>query len=285
MPLPKLIAILGPTASGKTELGIRIAKEISGEIISVDSRQMFRGMDIGTGKAVLDKVASGKSQVATVHGIPHFGIDILNPNEEFTAHQFKEFAEEKIEEILARGHVPMLVGGTGLYAQAIIDNFTFEQTKGEAKYDVLQIGLSVPRDELYSRIDARVHKMIDAGLVDEVRQLREKYSRQLREKYSRPAGSDVGDGGSSTEKTAKNAKPHTPDPRGREYSNAMTGIGYRQVCEHLDGKIDLEEATRIIKRDSRHYAKRQMTWFKRDGRIKWVEDGGEAMKLAKNFLK
>jgi len=235
MKLLKMIAIVGPTASGKTGISVEIAKKIGGEIISVDSRQMYCGMDIGTAK-----VSEEEKQ-----GVPHFGVDILNPDEEFTAHQFKEYAEQKIEGIIGRGHIPMLVGGTGLYVQAIVDNFDFEQAKGEPKYDVLQIGLFVPRDELYQRIDARVDRMMADGLVEEVRNLKKKYGCE---------------------------------------ANAMTGIGYRQMCEYLDGKVNLDEAIRITKRDSRHYAKRQMTWFKRDNRIWWVKGLDEAMQAIENWL-
>ena len=141
--------------------------------------------------------------------------------------------------------MPIVVGGTGLYIQALIDNFNFEGEQGESEYDALQIAVVWPREELYEQIDSRVDKMIEKGLVEEVRGLRERY------------GCDI---------------------------KSMTGIGYRQVCEYLDKKIDKEEMIRLIKRDTRHYAKRQMTWFKRDDRIHWVESKERARKLVLDHL-
>lgn len=312
--LPKIIAIVGPTASGKTKLGIEIAKRMNGEIISVDSRQVYRGMDIGTAKVGKDrKVPEDRKEkanllypepvegcVCVVNGISHWGIDLVEPNESFNVSDFKKYAEQKIEEILSRGHVPILVGGTGLWLSALIDNydltqtasdselraelekrsaadlfeeykkidpkgaevidkenkrrivralevikltnkpFSGQQTKGKPKYDVLQIGLLVDRAELYRRIDARVDEMIERGLVDEVRSLKEKF-------------------GCETE--------------------SMTGIGYRQICDYLDGKVTLPQAIEEIKKATRNYAKRQMTWFRRDPRIIWISSPEQALNL------
>lgn len=221
--LPKIIAIVGLTASGKSDLALEVAKEVGGELIAADSRTVYRGMDIGTAKT---------------KGI--LGVDLVDPNEDFTAADFKTYADKKIKEILKRGNVPILVGGTGLYVQAVIDNFSFEQTKGEAKYDALQIGININRDIVYQRIDARVDKMIERGLVEEVKVLQEKY------------GCDV---------------------------KSMTGIGYRQIGEYISGKRSLDEAIRLMKRDTRHYAKRQITWFKRDDRIVWVKSVEDAMDM------
>jgi len=284
MSLPKIISIVGPTASGKTGLGIEIAKLVDGEVISVDSRQVYRGMDIGTAK----------------DGRDHWGIDLVEPNEAYSVADFKVYAEEKIEEIIKRKRVPILVGGTGLWMQAVMDNydlaqttispvlrtelekrsvedlfaefkrldpegaevidkdnprrlvralevtllsgkpFSQQQTKGEAKYDVLQIGLQVDRAVLNERINHRVDEMIENGLVEEVQRLKTKY------------GCDI---------------------------EAMSGIGYRQIGTYLNGETTLVEAIEEIKKVTRHYAKRQMTWFKRDQRIHWVRTNAEAIAL------
>lgn len=331
--LPKIIAIVGPTASGKTGVGIEIAKRVGGEVMSVDSRQVYRGMDIGTAKVrpasviarsepqASDEVRRSQTRplgraISSIHdlfrdqpvivdGIPHWGIDLVDPDEDFSVADFKAYAERKIEEIVKRGHTPILVGGTGLWVSALIDNydltetagdpalrvelearplgdlfaefkrldpvgaeiidrenkrrvaralevckltgrpFSKQQTKGELKYNVLQIGLSVPREVLNERINDRVDEMIANGLVSEVRRLRDQYG----------CGID-----------------------------AMTGIGYRQICAFLEGDTSLAEAIEATKKATRQYAKRQMTWFKRDPRIHWITDTQEAVELASRFL-
>ena len=321
--LPKLIAIVGPTASGKTALGIEVAKLVGGEVISVDSRMIYRGMNVGTAKPEEDhievveddedkpfvpssiNILFGGGKDFLVEGIPHWGIDLVNPDEDYSVAQFKTYAEKKISEILKRGRVPILVGGTGMWLSAIVDNldlsstpsdealrqeletrpisdlfaeykrldpvgaetidrenkrrvlralevtkitgkpFSQLQTRGEPKYDVLQIGLNVDREVLNERINDRVDEMIGRELVTEVRRLKETYGCAI---------------------------------------DAMTGIGYRQVCEFLDGRSSLKDAIEQIKIDSRHYAKRQMTWFKRDLRIHWIQKSGETHELVKDFL-
>lgn len=252
---PKLIVILGPTASGKSDLAIRLAKEIHGEIIAADSRTVYCEMTIGTAKPKGESL-SGLSlrpkigelfadKPYIVDGVEHWGFDLVNPDEHFSVGEYKNYAEKKIKEITERGHVPMLVGGTGLYIEAVVQNYLFEGGKGKPKYDTLQIGLHVEREELYRRIEDRVDKMIAMGLIDEVRALREKYGCETK---------------------------------------AMTGIGYRQICAFLDGKMSLKEAIQILKRDTRHYAKRQMTWFRRDDSIKWISDDQEVLKRVHQFL-
>ena len=326
---PKLIVILGPTASGKSQLGIEVARLVAGEIICADSRTLYRGMNIGTAKPVGGKTPAavvtqadveeqGIHAAATlgikdlfhekpyvVDGVPHWGIDILDPDEDFTAADFKAYAEQKIEDMVKRGKVPILLGGTGLYISAVVDNLSFteggedkelrkeleelsaaaleerlknidaeafetidlanrrrviraieiiettgkplreQQTKGEEQYDVLMIGLNVDREVLHERIDERVDRMIAEGLVDEVRGLKETY------------GCEV---------------------------NAMTGIGYRQICAFLDGYMKLRDAIDVVKRETRQYAKRQMTWFKRDERIVWVHDPEMAVDIVKKWI-
>lgn len=239
-----------------------------------------------------------------VKNVPHWGFDLKDPDETFTVAEFKEYAEAKIANIVKRGKLPILAGGTGLYIQAIVDNLSFtdtelneelraeldelsneelfarirdkdsetantidqsnrrrllraveviestgkplhtQQTKGQPKYDVLMLGIETDREVLYERIDTRVDQMIAEGLVDEVRGLKEKY------------GCDV---------------------------NAMTGIGYRQICVFLDGYMKLRDAIELLKRDTRHYAKRQLTWFRRDERILWVDSVEKAIELVERF--
>ncbi|MFA6522626.1 MAG: tRNA (adenosine(37)-N6)-dimethylallyltransferase MiaA [Patescibacteria group bacterium] len=307
--LPKLIIILGPTASGKTDLSLKLAREFNGEIIAADSRTLYRGMNIGTAKPEGELQADGS---LLVEGIVHWGIDVCNPGDTYSVADFKKYAEEKIEEIVARGHVPFLVGGIGLFIQAVIEDLSLTnvppnpelratlealsieelssrinafdknacaqldlknrrrliraleilegskgqkflsrtlksvQTKGEGKYDVLQIGVQVDRAILNERINLRVDAMIAHGLVGEVRALKEKY------------GCDA---------------------------NAMTGIGYREICEFLDGECSEVDAIEKIKSSTRQYAKRQMTWFKRDERIHWVASFDEARSFIASFLK
>jgi tRNA dimethylallyltransferase len=302
----KLIVILGPTASGKSSLAIKLAKKFNGEIISADSRQIYRGMDIGTAK-IKCQMSNVKCQVSGVRcqHIPHHLIDIINPDQEFTVAEYKKRAIRIIKDIQRRGKIPFLVGGTGLYIKAIVDNlkipkvapnkalrnklnkkssqelikelkkldpeaaasldpankrrliralevclatkkpFSKQQIKGKPLFDVLQIGLSLPREKLYKKINQRVDQMIKAGLIDEVKSLGKKYSWDL---------------------------------------PSMSGIGYRQIGLYLQGKIDLSTAIELIKRDSRRYARRQMTWFKQDKRIHWLKKKQEIEKLIKEFI-
>ncbi len=318
MPLPKLLVIVGPTASGKTALALELAKQFDGELIAADSRTVYRGMDIGTAKpvgvhrAVAHDYGSGPmdinqlvaEQPIIVEGVPHWGLDLVDPDEDFTVSDFKKYCLTKIAEITERGHLPILVGGTGLYIRSVVDNLSLtetppnlelraelerltnaellerlerqdpetaetidsmnrrrlvraleiiettgaplsaSQTKGEPLFDLLEIGVEVEREELMRRIDERVDGMIAGGLVDEVRALKEKY------------GCD---------------------------GQAMTGIGYRQICQFLQGYVTLKDGIELLKRDSRAYAKRQLTWFRRDERIHWIKQRQEAIDLMANF--
>ncbi len=290
---PKIIAVVGPTASGKTSLGIEIAKLFNGEVVSVDSRQVYKGMDLGTAKFSDDC------------GVVHWGIDLVDPDLDYSVSDFKQYAEKKIEEIIGRGKLPVLVGGTGFWLQALIDNFDLastgsdiklrqqleglsveelfyqyksidplgaeniasdnkrklvraievtnrtgvpfskQQTKGESKYNVLQIGLKAERDVLYERINKRVEDMIAKGLVSEVEELKSIYGCKI---------------------------------------ESMTGIGYRQVCDYLEGTSTLEDSVSEIKQSTRKYAKRQITWFKRDDRIVWIDKKNKAIELIERFI-
>jgi len=305
----KLIVIVGPTASGKTDLATKLANFFSGEIVSADSRQIYKGMDIGTNKIKGKKVKKGKETVIIYKGIPHYLIDILKPNQEFTVAQFKIRAIKIIKDIQKRKKIPFLVGGTGLYIKAVVDNLKIPKVKPDKKlrkklekeikkrglnwawrkllkldpeakefvqkdnprriiralevclktkkkfselrkvgkplFDTLQLGIKISRKSLYKRINQRVEKMIKAGLIDEVKNLLKKYP------------------------------PTLP---------SLTGIGYKEIISYLNGKISLKEAIEEIKKNTRHFARRQITWFKKDKRIYWIKNYQEAKKIIKNFL-
>jgi tRNA dimethylallyltransferase len=282
-----VLAIVGPTASGKTALSILLAEKLGGEIISADSRQIYRHLDIGTAKPTQEELT------CAVH---HF-ISILNPDQYYNAGEYGTQARTKIEELLKQNKQPILVGGSGLYIRAVIDGFfegpgknaeireqleTEAQTLGSeilferlkkidpvsaAKMDVtkvrrviraleiyyttgkpisdlhsvqeikipfetVQFGLEWERKALYHRIERRIDEMIERGLIEEVRGLLDKG-------YSRDA-------------------------------NALNTVGYKEVFDFLDGKITKDEMIRLIKQNTRHFAKRQLTWFRADKRIRWI---------------
>lgn len=275
----KLITILGPTASGKTELGVYLAKKMRSAVISGDAFQIYKGMDIGTAK-VTPKEAQG---------VTHYLVDALDPSEPYSAAIFQEKAKFYIAEENKKGKIPILVGGTGLYIQGLLEGYTFlPKTKKYVKwrslyrekgkealleellkrisadkiypdpqrmirqlelleedcslesdksndllYDGPVIGISMDRTVLYDRINTRVHKMIRQGLQQEVENL-------------------LATGIS-------------------ENAQALKGIGYKEMVSVVRGEITIEEAERIISRNTRHFAKRQMTWYKRMPYIHWAE--------------
>jgi tRNA dimethylallyltransferase len=302
--LPKIIVVLGPTASGKTDLGIALAKKFDGEVVSADSRQVYKEMDIATAKPAGVK----KNGAYLVDGVRHYCLDIVRPDEAFTVAHFKKLAIVKINGIFRRGKLPIIVGGTGLYMWSIIDNLDIPAVAPDRElrarlekmtlpamikmlkehglasyknidlknprrvlralevalsgasasmshkkklpplYNALQIGIRVPRGQLYTRIDLRVDQQMSGGLLGEVKKLSAKYDWKL---------------------------------------PSMSGIGYKQLGGYLRGEGGLEDAVATIKRDTRRYAKRQMTWFKRDERIKWLDFErlpAQAFALIKDFL-
>lgn len=283
----KLAALVGPTSVGKTEISIGLAKRLGGEIISCDSMQVYKGMDIGTAKV-------GPNDR---NGISHYMIDLVEPGEIFTVADYQKLAKEQIISISQRGKLPILVGGTGLYYQSVVDNYDFFpmeareivrnkweqvyvqqgleyiyekalaidkeyvlkigpndkkrliralevydltgqpfssiQTRNKNTYLLSAVGLYLERNQLYARINERVDKMIEDGLLEEVVQLRE---------------------------------------RGCDLSlNSMQALGYRQIYSYLEGMLSWEETLREIKRETRRYAKRQYTWFNKDKRITWID--------------
>lgn len=315
--LKPLIVILGPTSSGKTEMGLRLAKKFNGEIVNADSRQIYKGMDIGTGSPI--KIENVKIKMKNdnikfknkhikaivINNIPHHLFHIKNPNQKFSLSQYKKLAIKTINDIHKRGKIPILVGGTGLYINAIVDNleipkappskiirqklekhtnkylfnklkkidpkaaeiigpqnkrkliralevykitgkpFSAQQIKGKPLFNILQIGIKTDREKLYKKIDKRVDKMIEDGLIKETKKLSKKYSFVL---------------------------------------PAMSGIGYLEIGQYLEKKISLDDAIQKIKFRTHQYARRQMTWFRRDERIEWVDNYKKAEKLVEKFL-
>lgn len=237
----KIIVVLGPTASGKSNLAIQIAKQFNGEIISVDSRQIYKGMDI----------ASNKITKQEMDNIPHYLLDIIDPDQKFNLHNYQQLTFQTIDKIHQKNKLPILVGGTGLYICSIIQNYDIDNDKTrDCPYNYLVFGINPDREELYNKINQRVDKMLEDGSLDEVKQIYNKY---------------------------KNKKLHS-----------LTGIGYKEIIQYLDQKIDLNTAIEKIKQHTRNYAKRQMTWFRRMEKqgikIHWNKPMSAIQKLIKEFL-
>ena len=231
-----IVVILGPTGSGKTGVAIEIAKAINGEIISADSRAVYRDLNIGTAKPTLKEQA----------GIPHFGIDLVSPLERFTVADWKQYAEIKIKEIRGRNHVPIIVGGTGLYIDALIFDYHFKGPTGmkigdieqkscsdrkEIKGDFLIIGIKTETEALRTKLEQRVSKMFVQSLFDEVERCLQKYGSSEAFKKS-----DI----------------------------------YEYAYAYMQGEMDLTEAKKKAFYEDWHLAKRQMTWFKRNPEIIWL---------------
>ncbi len=304
--LPKIVFVVGPTAVGKTDVGIFLAKKFNGEIINADSRQVYKEMNIATAKPARDDEKNRQKNFVS-QGVVHHLVDFVKPKEDFTLSHFKDQANKAITEILSRGKLPIVVGGTGLYVWALVDNldipkvapnlkfrksfeeksldelvkllhnidveaakkidlknkrrvlralevaissgesFARQTTKSAPIYDCFQIGLACPREDLYHRINIRVDKQMEDGLLEETKKLSQKYLWQL---------------------------------------PSMSSIGYKQLGFYLRGEMNLEEAIELLKRDTRRYAKRQMSWFKRDKRIVWVANNDWKMieKLVGRFV-
>lgn len=286
-----LIILTGPTAVGKTALSIKLAKAVNGEIISADSMQVYKGMDIGSAKIMPEEM----------DGVKHHLIDVLEPSEEFNIVKFQELSKQALKEIYAQGKVPIIAGGTGFYIQSVLYDIDFEtnennreyrtwletiatkeggvqilyamlkekdpksaniihennvkrviraleffeetgtpisehneeQREKESPYNFCYFVLNDDREKLYSNIDRRVDIMFETGLVEEVKKLHFKgYTKNM---------------------------------------VSMQGLGYKEVLDYLNGEISLERAAYLIKRDTRHFAKRQLTWFRREKTVTWVD--------------
>ena len=232
-----VIVILGPTGSGKTGISIKLAKALNGEIISADSRAIYKGMDIGTAKPTTKER----------EGIPHYGLDLVEPGERFTVADWKVYAEDKIEDIKSRGKVPIIVCGTGLYIDALIYDYHFKGPTGEkigdfeqkscsdrteVKGNYLLIGIKWSTEELRERLKKRIDQMFSDDLYNETRSLVQQY----------------GWG-----------------------SQAMKSDIYEYAWKYLEGELSLEEAKEKCFYEDWHLAKRQLTWFKRNKEIIWLE--------------
>lgn len=289
---PKVIVICGPTASGKTALSIELAKQIDGEIVSADSMQIYKDMDIG----------SAKPTVEEMQGIKHYMLDFVSPDERYSVAEYKKQAINSIEEILKKGKTPIVVGGTGLYVDSLIYGIEYPEIEfderyrkeleeianiqgleelynkakeidseaikniskndrkriirileiykatgktkteqeilsrqNEIPYDYKVYAINMDRQVLYDRINKRVDIMIEQGLVEEVKEIARKY---------------------------------------KKYPTAMQALGYKEIKEYLDGNLTLEEAIEKVKQETRRYAKRQLTWFRKNKQTIWL-DGNE----------
>ena len=286
---PKVIVICGPTASGKTKLSIEVAKMVNGEIVSADSMQIYKDMTIGTAKPTTEEM----------QGIKHYLIDFVSPDKRYSVAEYKNDATNAIEEIISKGKTPIVVGGTGLYVNSLIYEIEYpsveldmnyrkkleeiaekegldrlyemamkvdklamkkispndkkricrvleiyhatgktktqieiESRANEPKYDYLVFGINMDREKLYDRINRRVDIMIEDGLIDEVKEVLSKYN---------------------------------------DFPTAMQGLGYKEVAEYLNGDTTKEEMIEKIKMETRRYAKRQLTWFRRYENITWID--------------
>ena len=233
----KSLVILGPTGSGKTGISIKLAKALNGEIISADSRAIYKGMDIGTAKPTKEEQ----------QGIPHYGLDLVEPGERFTVADWKKYAEDKIKDIKSRGKLPIIVGGTGLYIDALIYDYQFKGPTGnkigdteqktcsdrqQIKGDYLLVGIKWTTEELRTRLSNRITQMFRPELYSEVKKLVQKY------------GWDNG---------------------------AMKSDIYEYAWKYMQGELTLDEAKTKCFYEDWHLAKRQLTWFKRNPQIIWLE--------------
>lgn len=264
----KIIAVVGPTASGKTDLARFLASECNGEIVSVDSRQIYKGLDIGTGKEgeLRPNTISLSNKYPTLRylgNIPQWLIDIADPTDTMTAAEFQTAAYEVTNDIASRGKVPVLTGGTGLYVSALIEGYEFSAEtardkqnnrhadkntykKSPPNWDVLLLGIDIPREELYTRIDKRLRARIDAGLIDE--------------------GKSLLAAGVSLEKLRK------------------FGLEYRFLADVLDGTLNEDLFASRLATAIHQYARRQLTWWRHHGVVHWIKDNEQAKQLVNAFL-
>ena len=284
-----LIVLTGPTAVGKTKLSIALAKAVGGEIISADSMQVYKSMDIG----------SAKIRKEEMDGVPHYLVDVLDPSEEFHIVKFQEMAKKAMEKIYANGHIPILVGGTGFYIQAIVKDIDFteneENTEVRAKWEAFaaEHGPETLHAEL-ERIDPKSAEAIPAGNVKRVVRALEFY--ELSGKRISEHNEEQKAKGSPynfayfvlndhrnllydriekriDEMLEEGLVEEVQGLKDRGFNKnmvSMQGLGYKEILDYLEGNLTLEEAVYILKRDTRHFAKRQLTWFRREPEVSWI---------------
>lgn len=285
-----LIILTGPTAVGKTELSIKLAKLVKGSVISADSMQVYKYMDIG----------SAKIKPEEMQGIPHYLIDELEPEEEFHVVRFQEYAKKYMDEIYAQGRIPLITGGTGFYIQALLYNidFTKEQEDGQYRKELEAYAKANGAHALHEKL-----REVDEKAADEIHE--NNIKRVIRAlEFNYLSGEKISE---HNEAERKKESPYQfayfvlNDERKRLYEGinqrvdkmlaegltdevqklrnmgcnrnmvAMQGLGYKEILEYLEGGCSLEEAVYRIKRDTRHFAKRQLTWFRREREVIWVE--------------
>ena len=285
----KLIILTGPTAVGKTALSVELAKEIGGEIISADSMQVYKYMDIGSAKITPDEM----------QGISHHLVDILDPKEEFNVFLFQKLAKEAMEKIYSNGHIPILVGGTGFYIQSVLYDIDFTDNDADTPYrnELEKLALEKGAEHLHNllrKVDAESADAIHANNVKRVIRALEYYKltgkpisqhnkterekespynfcyfvlnderSKLYERIEQRVDKMVTDGLIDEVKRLKNM--------GLDRSFvSMQGLGYKEILAYLEGEYDLERALYLIKRDTRHFAKRQLTWFRREREVQFI---------------
>lgn len=293
----KLIVIVGPTASGKTELSIKLAKKYNGEIVSADSRQIYREMDIGTAKPL------------DLQGIPHHLLNIKNPNQPYTVAEYKIDAIKAIKDIQKRGKLPIMIGGTGLYIKAVVENLDIPKIKAnpllrkKIEEEAEKFGLDYVFKKLI-KLDPEAAYIIDPK--NPRRVIRALEITLLTKKpfsQQRKSGKllfDILEIGISApneklkekinlraDEMIKTGLVEEVENLTKKYGNqqAFDAIGYREIIEYLKNKKTLEQALSEIKMNTWHYAKRQLTWFRADKKINWIKTSAEAEKLIENFFK
>lgn len=285
---PKLIVIIGPTAVGKTKLSIELAKQLDGEIISGDSMQIYKGMDIGTAK-----VSEQEMQ-----GIPHYLIDIKEPDESFSVAEFQEIVRKQIEDIHARGKMPMIVGGTGLYIQSVIYDYQFTETPSDEKVrERMEVFIKAHGiDPLYEKLKeidpdsaAAIHKNNHRRVIRalEVYEVTGKKFSDYTKEQSQELLYDVSIIGLTMDRDVLYERiNHRVDmmmqgglleevkslyESGLHDVQSIQAIGYKELYAYFEGRCTLEEAVEQLKQNSRRYAKRQLTWFRNKMPVKWIE--------------